>query len=134
MREQAGPRIPSERSFGMVFTGFFALVGFWPIVIHGRPPHWWAIVVALIFAGCTLLRPQTLRPLNFVWYKIGTALHQIVNPVLMGLIYYGAFVPMGLIMQFRGRDPLRMRKDQQAESHWIRRLPPLPGENLHKQF
>ena len=62
------------------------------------------------------------------------ALHQIVNPVLMGLIYYGAVVPMGLIMQFRGRDPLRMKKNQQADSHWIRRIPPPPSENMRKQF
>ena len=50
-----------------------------------------------------------MRPLNFVWYKFGLALHHIVNPVLMGLIYFGAVVPMGLIMQLRGKDALRMK-------------------------
>jgi hypothetical protein len=54
-----------------------------------------------------------MRPLNFIWYKFGLALHHIVNPVLMGLIYFGAVVPMGLIMQLKGRDALRMKNAPQ---------------------
>lgn len=117
-----------------MFTGVFALVGFWPVIFHGGSPHWWAIIVALCFAGCTALWPQGLRPLNFVWFKIGLALHRIVNPILMGLIYFGAVVPMGLIMQIRGRDPLRIKRDPVADSYWIRRVPPLPTATLDKQF
>ena len=81
-----------------------------------------------------MLRPQAMRPLNFVWYKFGLALHHIVNPVLMGLIYFGAVVPMGLIMQLKGKDALRMKNGAPTDSYWIRRLPPLPAETLHKQF
>ena len=81
-----------------------------------------------------MLRHQVMRPLNFVWYKFGLALHHIVNPVLMGLIYFGAVVPMGLIMQLKGKDALRMKTEPLTDSYWIRRLPPLPDETLHKQF
>jgi len=91
-------------------------------------------IVALCFAGLAALRPQVMRPLNFIWYKFGLALHHIVNPVLMGLIYFGAVVPMGLIMQLRGKDALRMKNGPPTDSYWIRRLPPLPAETLHKQF
>jgi hypothetical protein len=131
---KAKQQLPSERSFGLVFTGVFALVGLWPVVVRGGSPHWWAIIVALGFAGCTALWPRGLRSLNFVWYKIGMALHHIVNPILMGLIYFGAVVPMGLFMQIRGRDPLRMKRDTKVDSYWIRRLPPLPAASLRKQF
>ena len=31
-----------------------------------------------------------MRPLNFIWYKFGLALHHIVNPVLMGLMMMGS--------------------------------------------
>ena len=134
MAKKAKQSLPSVRSFGLVFTGFFALVGLWPVVIHGAPPHWWAIVVAVAFAGCTALWPQALRPINFVWYKFGMALHHIVNPILMGLIYFGAVVPMSLMMRLKGRDPLRMKRDTAADSYWIQRQPPLPTASLHKQF
>ena len=42
----------------------------------------------------------------------------------MGLIYFGAVVPMGLIMQLKGRDALRMKKGPQTDSYWIRGSPP----------
>ncbi|MGY3513280.1 hypothetical protein [Bradyrhizobium lupini] len=134
MTEHARQRLPSERSFGLVFTGVFALFGLWPAVVHSASPRWWALIVALGFAVCAAFWPHGLRPLNFVWYKIGMALHHVVNPLLMGLIYFGAVVPMGLIMQFRGRDPLRVKRDPKIDSYWIRRLPPLPAATLSKQF
>ena len=130
----AGQRLPSERSFGFVFAGVFTLIGCWPTIFHDESPRWWAIIVALCFAGLAALRPQAMRPLNFVWYKFGLALHHIVNPVLMGLIYFGAVVPMGLIMQLKGKDALRMKNGAPTDSYWIQRLPPLPAETLHKQF
>jgi hypothetical protein len=110
------------------------LIGCWPTIFHDESPRWWAIVVALCFAGLAVFRPQVMRPLNFVWYKFGLALHHIVNPVLMGLIYFGAVVPMGLIMQLKGKDALRMKNGTPTDSYWIRRLPPLPADTLHKQF
>lgn len=132
--DHARQRLPSERSFGTVFTGVFAVVGLWPAVVHGGSLRWWALIVALGFAVCTAFWPRGLRPLNFVWYKFGMALHRVVNPLLMALIYFGAVVPMGLIMRVRGRDPLRMKRNSGVDSYWIRRLPPLPSATLDKQF
>jgi hypothetical protein len=124
---------PSDRSFGSVFTGVFALIGFWSVLIHGAQPKWWAVIVALGFAVVTLLRPQLLRPLNFVWYRIGRALHRIVNPILMAVIYFGAVVPMGVFMRARGSDPMRLKKHPGTDSHWVRRATASPTD-LRKQF
>ncbi|MBR1174222.1 hypothetical protein JQ617_09670 [Bradyrhizobium sp. KB893862 SZCCT0404] len=93
-----------------------------------------ALVVSLVFAAPAAFRPRTLRPLNLVWHKIGVALHHIVNPVIMALIYFGAVVPMGLIMQWRGRDPLRMKNSPLPATYLLPRQPPLPTESLTKQF
>ena len=46
-----GPaRESSDRSFGLVFAAVFALIGCWPL-LHGRPPRWWALGVAIAFAA-----------------------------------------------------------------------------------
>ena len=49
--------------------------------------------------------------MNRAWTQLGLLLHRIVNPIVMGIIFYGAITPLGLVMRWAGRDPLRLRRD-----------------------
>ncbi len=42
-----------------------------------------------------------------------------ISFTLMALIYYGMFLPVGLVFRLLGRDPLNRRIDRQAESYWV---------------
>ncbi len=100
---------------------------------HGR--LWpWEIAVAVLFLLAALLRPALLNPLNRVWMKLGLLLHKIVNPIVMGLLFYGTIWPTGVIMRMRGRDLLRLRREPASDTYWIARPPgPLP-ETMRDQF
>jgi hypothetical protein len=125
----------SERSFGVTFAAVFAVVGFWPLVFRFEVPRWWALVISLAFLTTAFVAPRLLVPLNVLWFKFGMLLHQIVNPILMALIYYGAVVPMGLVLKMAGKDLLRLKWDQAAKSYWIARDPPGPAAGtMTKQF
>jgi hypothetical protein len=135
VKSKPAPNRASEFSFGLVFGGFFTIVAFWPALVHGNRPHWWALPVALIFAGCAFFTPRALAPLNWLWAKIGLTLHRIVNPLLMALIYFGAVVPMGLVMRARGRDFLRLKREKETDSYWIPRVTAnAKAMSLLKQF
>jgi len=124
----------SDRSFGLVFAGFFTLVALLPAV-HGAPIRWWAQGVAAAFALIALLAPSLLRPLNRVWHALGLLLHHIVNPIIMAAMFYGAIMPMALLVRALGKDLLRLKRDPQAASYWIPREPPGPAANsMNKQF
>jgi len=126
----------SERSFGLVIGGFFALVAFAPL-LHKEPsgPRLWAILLAILFGGLAFLRPALLRPLNVAWTKLGLLLYQFVNPVVLGIVFYGVVTPLGMLMRARGKDLLRLRRDPAAASYWIAREPPGPSpESMTKQF
>jgi hypothetical protein len=113
----------------------FALVAFWPTVVDGAWPYTWALGLAGLFVAAAFLRPQVLAPLNRVWFRLGMALHHIVNPVLMALIYYVGFVPIGIVLKLRGKDPLRLKRDPTETSYWIRREPAGPSpQSMAKQF
>ncbi len=56
--------------------------------------------------------------------KLGGVLHVVVSPVLLGLFYYFAVVPIGLVVQLFGRDPLALRRGR--TSYWVERKPPGP--------
>ncbi len=131
--EYAGTRdevkAPSEKSFGVTFACVFGLlsalqfyrlgIAVWPVVTS---------MAALGFLATAFAAPTVLRPLNLVWLKFGMLLHRIVNPVIMGLRFFGVFTPMGLIMRLFGGDLLRLRTKTGATSHWILRA----EENVEK--
>jgi hypothetical protein len=59
----------------------------------------------------------------------------VVNPIVMGLVFYGAVLPTGLVMRALGHDLLRLRRDAKADSYWIRRQPPGPApQSMVDQF
>ena len=94
----------------------------------------WTSALSAVFALFAIARPAMLHPLNRAWMKLGLLLHKIVNPVVMGLIFFGAILPTGLVMRLRGKDPLRLNRDAGAESYWISRTPGPAPESMRDQF
>jgi hypothetical protein len=126
--------VGSDRKFGAVFAGFFTIVGLLPL-LHGGAIRWWALALAAAFAVVAWLKPHWLHPLNRIWAWIGMVLHHVTNPIVMGVVYYGAFVPVGLAMRAFNKDPLRLKRDPQAASYWIAREPPAPAPgSMTQQF
>ena len=85
------PKAGGERGFGMVFAFVFAVIGLWPLW-DGDGIRLWALIAACVFAAAGLFTPALLRPLNRVWFLFGMALHKVVNPVVMGLLFYAAIM------------------------------------------
>lgn len=124
----------SNRSFGLVFAAFFGVIGLLPLVM-GRPPRVWPILTGLLFLLAALLFPSALAPLNRLWFKLGLLLHRVVSPIALGIMFFLVFTPMGLLMRAMGKDPLRLRRDANAQTYWIDRQPPGPApESLKDQF
>jgi hypothetical protein len=124
----------SDRGFGFTFAGFFALVALWPLW-RGGSVRLWALAVAAGFLVAALVWPGLLAPLNRAWARLGLILHRIVNPIVMGAIFYGAITPMGLVMRWARRDALRLRRDPLASTYWIERRPPGPApDTMTNQF
>jgi hypothetical protein len=128
---EAAP-VPSSRSFGLVFAAAFALVGVHQAVTGGRW-GWIAGAASALFALLAWRKPAVLGPLNRQWARLGRLLHQIANPLVMAVIFYGAVLPTGLLMRALGKDPLRLRRDPAARSYWQRRDPPA-RDHFKNQF
>ena len=124
----------SDRSFGLVFAGFFALLaayGWWHA--SGRWPLY--LGIAGVFLLAALVWPNVLKPLNRLWTKLGYVLGRIVSPLVLGLIFFVVMTPLGLLMRLLRKDTLRLRGNPGAGSYWIVRQPPgPPGETMRDQF
>lgn len=124
----------SNRAFGLVFAGVFLLTGLWPWVRHGASMRLWALGLAAIFLAVSLYAPERLAPLNRLWFRLGLALHAVVSPAIMGLLFYAAVTPTGLIMRALGKDILGLRRSD-SPTYWRDRDPPGPATgSMKNQF
>ena len=125
--------LPSNRKFGFLFTLVFALAATY---FHYAANVVWTyvfIAAALVFLFVTLIKSDALLPLNMLWMRFGLLLGMIVSPIVLGVIFFGFFTPIAILMRLSGRDELRLKYDQKA-SHWISRGIPIKSESFKHQF
>jgi hypothetical protein len=124
---------PSDRSFGWLFVAVSTAVAAY-LFYQGWRSAPIAAAVAGILLAVTLLAPRWLRPLKRAWLTLGLFLGKIVSPIVLGVLFFGLFTPLGLMMRLFGRDALRLRRQPLGLSHWVRREPPGPTpESLREQ-
>ena len=123
----------SNRTFGLIFAGIFAVISLLPLAF-GSELRLWAAYVVGAFAIPALLFPTVLAPLNRGWAKFGQFMHKIINPILMGLIFFLTVLPTGLLMRLFGKDPMHRKLDSDLDSYWIAREDSLTKESFDNQF
>jgi hypothetical protein len=117
--------LPSNRSFGWFFTGVFVL---------GAMLHPWALALAALTALITFTREAWLTPLNRAWMALGELLGRVVSPIVLGVIFFGVFTPVGMVMRLFGRDALCRRFESATPSYWVTRDPPGPAEGSFRDM
>lgn len=113
-------RLPSNRKFGLFFTFVFGATA---IYFYNYSSILWAQIFTMtsaIFLTISLTKDEILSPLNKIWMKLGLLLGFIVSPVILGLVFFGLFTPIAVIMRISGRDELRL-KLKKKPSCWIAR-------------
>jgi len=127
-------KISSERSFGLVFAGFFALLAALSLYHGGARWQYW-FPLAAIFAVLAYAAPWVLAPLNRLWARLGHLLHTVVSPLFLGVVFYLCITPIGFLMRLTGKDPMRRIFEPEAKSYWIVRAPAGPSpETFKNQF
>lgn len=124
----------SDRAFGVVFCFVFLIIGLYPL-LAGGVVRVWAMLVAGTFMTAALLKPQLLSSMNRLWTRFGVMLGNIISPIALGIVFYGVITPTGFLLRARGKDLLKLRRDEHAQSYWQQREPPGPDPaSLPQQF
>jgi hypothetical protein len=109
--------LPKDRTFGLFFTGVFAVAAAWFGWLGNEV---WLGIFAGLSALClalTLINARALRPFNKAWMMLGLLLGMIISPIVLGVLFFGLFTPLALVMRLFGRDELRL-KHGSSVSHW----------------
>jgi hypothetical protein len=122
----------SDRNFGLVFAIFFAIIGIYSWFGEAGEFLVWAIILSAVFLIISIIKPGLLSPLNSIWTKFGLLLHKIVNPIILGIIFFLVVTPFGLVLRAIGKDLLSLKLDRKSKSYWIYRTPPGPSPDSMK--
>tara|TARA_Y100001970_G_C13890612_1_gene678539 strand:+ start:167 stop:565 length:399 start_codon:yes stop_codon:yes gene_type:complete len=110
--------LPSNRKFGVVFSIFFILVAIYFFYKNSLFLTNFFVFSSFVFCILTLFFTSYLSPLNFAWYKFGILLGKIVNPLVMGILFYLMISPVAILSRLFGRDELKI-KESKKNSYWI---------------
>ena len=127
------PALPSNRSFGWTFTAFFVLIGAYGLW-HGGAHSLPLLALAAATALVTLTRAAWLTPLNRAWMKLGELMGRVVSPLVLGVIFFAIFTPVGLLMRAFGRDAMCRRFAPEEPSYWVKRQPPGPADDSYRNM
>ncbi len=124
---------------GAIVAGLFGLLIpflFWYFGDEGKAmsfPTWpWIICGVLVVWG--LAAPSTLKPVYKGWMTFGLFMGTyIMTPLIMSIVFYGMFMPFGLVMRLFGKDGMARKLDESAETYRIVSDRP-PAKNLEKPF
>jgi len=126
--------LPSNRKFGFFFTFIFAVLATYFFHIESTVFLYGFAITSVLFFTVTLVHAESLSQLNRLWMAFGLLLGKIVSPVVMGIIFFGLFTPISLLMRLLGRDELRLKLNKRT-SHWrIRKYADGINNHFKNQF
>ena len=122
------------RQFGalsLVFFGGWAAWRLW----HGQAGAFTTVllVLALVIGGVGLLLPAAIRPIYTGWMIAAFPIGWTVSKVVMALMFYLVFTPVGVLFRLMGRDPLHLRRAT-AASFWAPKTGPRSGDEYLRQY
>ena len=126
-------KLPSNRKFGFFFTAVFLIASFYSYYVNSELIFYTLSTIGGIFLIVTIINADALLPLNKLWMKFGILLGMIISPIIMGIIFFGIFTPIAILMRLTGRDELRLRFIRK-KSHWIHRKKVKEFDTFKKQF
>ena len=121
------------RRFGLTVGGVFLLLGGF-LQWRGRLT---GSIVCLggggLLAAAGLVVPGSLGPVYRAWMGLAHLLSRVTTPLFMGVVYFVALTPIGLLMRMFGRNPMVHRVEQ--DSYWAKREPHAdPADTMRHQF
>lgn len=125
---------PSQRqlaTFGVIWFGFFALVGLGALLrgATGFAPAVWAVAVVVPALGW--MSPPFLRIVYLGMSYLAFPVGFVLSYLILVSVYYLVLTPIGLLLRMVGHDPLQRRFDAGAPSYWVKRK---QDESLRRYF
>ena len=121
------------RSFGFIVGGGFAIIALWPTVFRNEHPRLVILILAGLLLLLAILLPRSLRPAYRVWMALGHVLGWVNTRIILSVMFYILFMPVGLVMRLLGKDPMLRKFERNIDTYRVIRQP-RPSSHMKHQF
>lgn len=118
------------RQFGLML-GVFVIAVFgillpwmWDSVVFPNL-HW--IIIGVVVMIWSLVASDSIRGLYRVWMYVALKIGQVVNSVVLALVYFVGITPMGVAMRLMGKDPMCRILDKSVKTYRV--ISKVPSKN-----
>jgi hypothetical protein len=117
---------------GAIVAVLFGLFFPWVLSVEKFPI--WPWIIFAIFSLWGLIAPSSLRPVYYLWMRLGLVLNKISTPIIMGIVFFLVLAPTALFMRaVLKRDPLNRKIIKDISTYRVESTKPDPN-NLRRPF
>ena len=91
-------------------------------------------VLALTLGPLGLVWPRLLQPIYVAWMVLAFPIGWTISQLIVALMFYGLFTPIGLVFRLIGRDPLHRARRPALVTYWTPKATPTDPRRYFKQF
>ena len=102
--------------FATLVASLFGLILPW---LLNRDWPWEPWVIAAAFFAWGLMAPSTLRGFYRLWIRFWFIMNTIMTRIILGVVFYSAILPFGLIFRARRKDLLDQKWDHELQSYRV---------------
>jgi hypothetical protein len=107
----------------------------WQILVKAHTVLGFSLAALALTVGLVgLKRPERIRLIYVGWMVFAFPIGWTVSQVMLVLMFFGLFTPLGLVFRFMGRDPLQRTRPAGRESYWDPKPTPTDLRRYFKQF
>jgi hypothetical protein len=122
------------RKFGITIGTVLVLLG---IILSIKAGNYllFLSLAGLVLMLASLMFPKLLRPLYIIWMSIAAVLGFIMSRIILSLVFYLVFAPVGIILRILKKDLLDRKIEPDKESYWnMRKAENYRPEDSEKQY
>src|SRR5262245_258128 len=128
------PPAKQLRQFGWIALFGFPLIGaVATFKFHAPMPVLWALVgVGVLMALFAMIKADAaIKPVYVGLMVISYPIALVLSTLLLGLVFFGMFAPVGIVLRLLGKDLLKRKWDPSATTYWhVRTAPRTPASYL----
>ena len=111
--------------FGFLFPWLFTEIrfldsyDFWGALEPSQTALRWPFMLGGLLIIWGLAAPMSLKGVHHVWMSFGLMMSKIMTPLIMGIVFYLMFAPIGLVMRVMGKDSMARKLDDSVETYRV---------------
>ena len=90
-------------------------------------------IVGLLTALAGFACPRTLKPAFIGLTVLAAPIGIVIGELAMLLVYFGVFLPIGLVFLALNRDALQLKPERRSKTYWQAKKPPGGAADYYRQ-